>query len=84
MLMETIGKPKPLSEVRVLFFGMTGMLSRIPLAILLNGGVNVCGIAVPASVLPPYILPKHGRHPLTPPIPNARPFTSPATAAAVS
>ncbi len=66
MLMETIGKPKPLSEVRVLFFGMTGMLSRIPLAILLNGGVNVCGIAVPASVLPPYILPKHGRHPLTP------------------
>ncbi|MBX3055298.1 MAG: hypothetical protein KF770_02400 [Anaerolineae bacterium] len=66
MLMETTGKPEQLSEVRVLFFGMTGMLSRIPLAILLNGGVNVCGVAVPASVLPPYILPKHGRHPLTP------------------
>ncbi len=67
MLMETIGKPGQLSGMRVLFFGMTGMLSRIPLAILLNGGVNVCGVAVPASVLPPYILPKHGRpHPLTP------------------
>ncbi len=58
---------KQLSDVRVLFFGMTGMLSRIPLAILLNGGVNVCGVAVPSSVLPPYILSKHGRpHPLTP------------------
>lgn len=65
--MEATSKPGQLSEVRVLFFGMTGMLSRIPLAILLNGGVCVCGVAVPASVLPPYILPKHGRpHPLTP------------------
>ncbi|HUM72449.1 MAG TPA: formyltransferase family protein, partial [Chloroflexota bacterium] len=61
MLMEATGKPGQLSEMRVLFFGMTGILSRIPLTILLNSGVNVCGVAVPASILPPYILPKHGR-----------------------
>ncbi|NJN53510.1 MAG: hypothetical protein HC804_01415 [Anaerolineae bacterium] len=38
MLIEATGKPTPLATIRVLFFGMTGMLSRIPLAILLNGG----------------------------------------------
>ncbi|MCL4266649.1 MAG: hypothetical protein KJ069_25870 [Anaerolineae bacterium] len=68
--MVSRSKPTNLSEIRVLFFGMTGLLSRIPLAILLNGGVNVCGVAMPGSVLPPYILPKHGRHPLTPSPPH--------------
>jgi methionyl-tRNA formyltransferase len=70
MPMEMTGKPGELADVRVLFFGMTGILSRIPLAILLNGGVNVRGIAIPASVLPPYVLPTHGRTSLTPSSPH--------------
>lgn len=54
-------KPMELSDIRVLFFGMTGILSRIPLALLLSAGVNVCGLAIPASVLPPYMRAKDGR-----------------------
>jgi len=63
MLMAERSKTTPLDGIRVLFFGMTGMLSRIPLTILLNAGVNVCGLVVPAAILPPFMLPKPGRVP---------------------
>lgn len=60
-------KPTHLAGMRVLFLGMAGILSRIPLTILLNAGVNVCGLVLPASILPPYVLPKDGRlHPIIP------------------
>ncbi len=49
------------NQLRILFFGMTGLLSRIPLAKLLDSGVNVCGIVVPSSILPPYAQPANGR-----------------------
>lgn len=63
MLMAERSKLTHLSDIRVLFFGMSGLLSRIPLTILLNAGVNVCGLVVPAAIFPPYMLPKHGRIP---------------------
>ncbi len=60
-------KPIHFASMRVLFLGMTGILSRIPLTMLLNAGVNVCGLVLPASILPPYVLPKDGRpHPIIP------------------
>jgi methionyl-tRNA formyltransferase len=55
--MSTVKRSKPpdLADIRVLFFGMTGILSRIPLTLLLNSGINVCGFVIPASILPPYV-----------------------------
>jgi methionyl-tRNA formyltransferase len=50
----------------VLFFGMTGILSRVPLTLLLNAGVDVCGLVMPASILPPFLLPADGRVPYIP------------------
>jgi methionyl-tRNA formyltransferase len=58
-------KPTHFSDIRVLFFGMTGILSRIPLTLLLNAGVNVCGVVIPASVLPPYVLPRTPHLPIS-------------------
>lgn len=39
------------ADLRLVFFGMLGDLSRIPLGALLNAGVNVVGVVVPASTL---------------------------------
>lgn len=61
MTMGDTGKLTHISQLRVLFFGMSGLLSRIPLAKLLDAGVNVGGIVLPASVLPPYLRPQNGR-----------------------
>jgi hypothetical protein len=36
-------------ELRVLFLGMLGDFSRIPLAALLAAGVDVCGVLIPAA-----------------------------------
>jgi methionyl-tRNA formyltransferase len=58
-------KPLNLSDVRVLFFGMTGILSRVTLTLLLNSGANVCGMVIPASVLPPYVLPRTPHLPIS-------------------
>ncbi|MCP4361794.1 MAG: hypothetical protein GY796_27600 [Chloroflexi bacterium] len=69
------GKPIHFSTMRVLFMGMSGILSRTPLAILLSGGVNVCGVALPAATLPPYVLPINGRS-LIPSQPNSIPLTA--------
>ncbi len=61
MTMSGGGKQIHFSELRVLYFGMSGLLSRIPLAKLLDAKVNICGIVLPSSVLPPYLHPENGR-----------------------
>lgn len=40
------------SGLRLLFFGMLGELSRMPLAALLDAGLHVAAVVVPASALP--------------------------------
>ena len=52
----TANRKALVSDLRLVFFGMLGDLSRIPLAALLDAGVNVVGVVVPASALP---LPGH-------------------------
>ena len=69
------GKLTHINNVRVVYFGMTGLLSRIPLAKLLEAGVNVCGIVLPASVLPPYLQPENGRFQTTIPQVNNIPLS---------
>ena len=59
--MDDDGKLIHFTPLRVLFFGMTGLLSRIPLAKLLEANINVCGVVLPTSVLPPYLHPANGR-----------------------
>lgn len=63
------GSKQTHNKLRVLFFGMSGLLSRIPLAKLLDAGVQICGIILPSSVLPPYLQPQNGRFQTT--IPQA-------------
>ncbi len=55
------GKRIHISTLRILYFGMSGFLSRIPLAKLLAAKVTICGLVLPTSVLPPYLHPPNGR-----------------------
>jgi len=61
--MDAEGKESHIPKPRVLFFGMSGILSRLPLTLLLNGSVDVCGLVLPAAILPPFLLPENGRFP---------------------
>ena len=54
--------------MRVLFFGMLGNLTRLPLAALLAADVKLCGLVLPAEIIPPFQLVGNGRFP-TPIIP---------------
>lgn len=47
--------------MRILFFGMLGMLSRRPLSALLAAGIDLCGIVLPAESVPPFELVDNGR-----------------------
>ncbi|WP_420630462.1 methionyl-tRNA formyltransferase [Candidatus Leptofilum sp.] len=47
--------------MRVLFFGMLGSLTRRPLAALLATGVDLCGLVLPAEMVPPFELVDNGR-----------------------
>ncbi len=71
MMNMTHSKPSYLGQVRVLYFGMTGILSRVPLARLLAEGVRVVGIVLPMSALPPYLLEDDGRPCTNPAIPQS-------------
>ncbi|KAA3656641.1 MAG: hypothetical protein DWQ04_30530 [Chloroflexi bacterium] len=42
---------------------MFGVLSRLPLAVLLQAGVDVVGVVVPANRVPPFLLEGNGRFP---------------------
>ncbi len=60
--------------MRVLFFGMLGTLSRLPLAALLAADVDLCGLVLPAEVVPPFQLVGNGRfHTSITPIRNEPP-----------
>jgi methionyl-tRNA formyltransferase len=76
MPMGSEGKPNQFSHLRVLYMGMSGILSRTPLLLLLNAGVQICGLVLPAGVLPPYVLPRNGRLPTKPFIPELPPITT--------
>ncbi len=54
--------------MRVLFFGMLGNLTRLPLAALLAADVELCGLVLPAEIVPPFQLVGNGRFstPITP------------------
>jgi methionyl-tRNA formyltransferase len=56
MTMSGEGKEKNVPTWRVLYFGMLGTLSRLPLSCLLAAGIDVCGVVVPASVLSSFQL----------------------------
>ncbi len=71
MMNMTHSKPSYISQGRVLYFGMTGVLSRMPLARLLAEGVKVVGIVLPMSALPPYLLEDDGRSHTDPAIPQS-------------
>ena len=47
--------------MRILFFGLLGMLSRLPLASLLAADVELCGLVLPAEIVPPFQLIENGR-----------------------
>lgn len=47
--------------MRVLFFGMLGTLTRLPLAALLAAEVELCGLVLPAEIVPPFELVGNGR-----------------------
>ena len=49
--------------MRVLYFGMLGILSRLPLAALLAADLDVCGLVLPAEIVPPFQLLDNGRSP---------------------
>ncbi|MAT99980.1 MAG: hypothetical protein CL608_22800 [Anaerolineaceae bacterium] len=80
--------------MRVLFFGMLGTLTRLPLAALLAADVELCGLVLPAEIVPPFQLVGNGRSssPITairhePPMPNLLPtpqVTSPLALAAAN
>jgi methionyl-tRNA formyltransferase len=42
---------------------MLGMLSRRPLSVLLMAGIEVCGLVLPAEIVPPFQLMDNGRSP---------------------
>ncbi len=71
-------------QTRIVYFGMTGILSRVPLAQLAAAGVTVAGVVLPASALPPYLLEDDGRPCTDPAIPQSSqpdstiPLTPPA------
>ena len=67
----THSKASHVNKARVLYFGMTGILSRAPLARLLAAGINVVGIVLPMSALPPYLLADDGRPCTNPAIPQS-------------
>ncbi|MEZ4593660.1 MAG: hypothetical protein R3D55_21325 [Chloroflexota bacterium] len=54
--------------MRVLFFGMLGTLTRLPLAAMLAADLDLCGLVLPAEIVPPFELVGNGRSssPLTP------------------
>ena len=54
--------------MRVLFFGMLGTLTRLPLAALLKAEAELCGLVLPAEIVPPFELVGNGRssQPITP------------------
>lgn len=54
--------------MRVLFFGMLGALSRFPIAALLAADVELCGLVLPAEIVPPFQLMENSRSssPITP------------------
>jgi methionyl-tRNA formyltransferase len=56
------------THLRVLFFGMLGTLSRLPLAALLAAEFELCGLVLPAEIVPPFQLVDNGRstNPITP------------------
>lgn len=60
---------------RVLFFGMEGIFSALPLQALLQAGIPVCALVVPAPPLPPT-LPSQLQQ--VPPRPPLRPLLAPA------
>lgn len=64
------GKLVHFSGLRVLYFGMAGILSRVPLTLLLNADVQVVGLVLPAALLPPFARPRDGRVPVIPPSPT--------------
>ncbi|MCB8980515.1 MAG: hypothetical protein H6657_24140 [Ardenticatenaceae bacterium] len=47
--------------MRVLFFGMLGTLTRLPLAALLAADVELCALVLPAEIVPPFELVDNGR-----------------------
>lgn len=47
--------------LRILFFGMLGTLSRLPLSALLASDHEVCGLVLPAEIVPPFQLMDNGR-----------------------
>ena len=49
--------------MRVLYFGMLGILSRLPLAALLVADLDVCGLVLPTEIVPPFQLVGDGRSP---------------------
>ncbi|MCB9009031.1 MAG: hypothetical protein H6656_16985 [Ardenticatenaceae bacterium] len=54
--------------MQVLFWGMLGTLSRLPLAALLAADFELCGLVLPAEIVPPFELVGNGRihSPITP------------------
>jgi len=59
--------------VRILFFGMLGTLSKRPLSTLLSSDFELCGLVLPAEIVPPFRLLENGRFPspITPIRPEA-------------
>ena len=52
-----------MTNLSVLFLGMLGSLSRLPLAALLAAEVDLCGLVLPAEIVPPFQLVDNGRSP---------------------
>ena len=48
-------------NLRILFFGMLGTLTRLPLAALLEAGFDLCGLVLSAEIVPPFQLVGDGR-----------------------
>lgn len=63
-----------MNQLRILFWGTLGTLSRLPLSALLSANLNVVGLVVPAGRVPPFLLPNHGRStpmiPIRPAVPS--------------
>ncbi len=80
--------------MRVLFFGMLGTLTRLPLAALLAAEVELCALVMPSEIVPPFQLVGNGRSPTPitpihhePPLRNLLPtpqVTSPLALAAAN
>lgn len=59
--MKHLGKVTEKGDPRILFFGLLGTLTRLPLAALLEAGFNLCGLVLPAEIVPPFQLVGNGR-----------------------